>query len=256
VTPQRFLTALAAAVCFWLAAGLAWAQPSFPPLNGRVVDQAGVLSAESEAQLQALSERVEQKTGAQFVVASVASLEGYDIADYGYQLGRAWGIGQKDANDGVLLLVAPNERKVRIEVGYGLEGVLTDALSNLILQRQVLPRFREGDLEGGVLAGAQAISAQIEADPERQRAAVSAAAEQDEADEKPLIGLVWIFMLVLWILFNVGRFGGGRRYRGALAAAAPILLWGGGGRGGGGGFGGGFSGGGGSFGGGGSSGSW
>lgn len=260
VRQHRHLWACLLAVGFWLAATCAWAAPSFPALSGRVVDQAGVLSPEAEARLSALSESVEQKTGAQFVVASVSSLEDYDIAEYGYQLGRAWGIGQKDGNDGVLLLVAPNERKVRIEVGYGLEGVLTDALTSLILQREVLPRFREGDLEAGVLAGAQAVAAQVEADPERQREATEAAAQRDDSDGGPLIGLFWVFMIVLWIIISASRGGRGRRYRSGVDAALPILLWGlsGGGRGGGGGGfgGGGFSGGGGSFGGGGSSGSW
>lgn len=260
VTPHRHVLACLLALGFWLGAACAWAQPSFPALSGRVVDQAGVLSPEAEARLAALSQSVEQKTGAQFVVASVSSLEDYDIADYGYQLGRAWGIGRKGENDGVLLLVAPNERKVRIEVGYGLEGVLTDALTSLILQREVLPRFREGDLEGGVVAGAQAVAAQVEADPERQREAVEAAAKRDEPGGAPLIGLFWIFMIVLWIIISASRGGGrGRRYRSGVDSALPILLWGlsSGGRGGGGDFGGGgFSGGGGSFGGGGSSGSW
>lgn len=255
--PHPFLIALLA----WLAAAAAWAQPSFPALSGRVVDQANILSPAAEQQLASQSEALEQKTGAQFVVVTLRSLGGYEIADYGYQLGRAWGIGQEGEDDGVLLIVAPNDREVRIEVGYGLEGVLTDALTSLILQRQVLPAFREGELERGVLAGAEAIAAQVGADPERQRETLEAARAATESEDGPEAGVViWIIVIVLWMIFaslRGGRYG--RRYRrGGLAGVPPVIIWGGGGRGGGGGGfgGGGFSGGGGSFGGGGSSGSW
>jgi len=250
--------ALVALFVWLLWAGLAMAQPSFPALTGRVVDNANILSPAAEQQLTQRSEALEQQTGAQFVVVTLPSLEGYDIADYGYQLGRAWGIGREGENDGALLIVAPNDRKVRIEVGYGLEGVLTDALSNLILQRQVLPRFREGQIEAGVLAGAEAVTAQIAADPERQREALAAAAQSQEDEGVDPAAVIWIIFLVLWMVAAAARSSRyGRRYRWAGLGVPPVIIWGGGGGRGGGGFGGGgFSGGGGSFGGGGSSGSW
>src|SRR4051812_39115728 len=113
-------------IACWLGAGIGWAQ-TYPQLTGRVVDQAGVIPADEKAQLEQLLAAHEAKTSNQVVVATVASLEGQSIEDYGVGLGRAWGIGQKGKNNGVILLVAPNERKVRIEVGYGLEGELTDA---------------------------------------------------------------------------------------------------------------------------------
>src|SRR3972149_4223754 len=138
------MTAVIAALLAMLifVASSALAAPSFPKLTGRVVDQAQILSPQAEAALTQKLEALETQTGRQFVVVTLRDLQGYEIADYGYQLGRAWGIGDKERDDGALLIVAPSERKVRIEVGYGLEGVLTDALSNVILQERVLPKFR------------------------------------------------------------------------------------------------------------------
>lgn len=234
----------------------AMAEPKFPPLTGRVVDDANILSPAAEERLTSELKALEDKTGHQMVVATVPDLQGYEIEDYGYQLGRTWGIGDKDRDDGVVFLVAPSERKVRIEVGYGLEPVLTDALSSLILQRQVLPAFKAGDMEGGVVAGTEAVIAQLGL-PEDQAKAVVAQAAQQPADEGGHFPVAIIIIVIIWFL--LGRVfgfwwwlpfllsGGGGRHRGGG--------WGGGG--GGGGFGGGgFSGGGGSFGGGGSSGSW
>nr|WP_047168992.1 TPM domain-containing protein [Sphingomonas sp. Y57] len=242
---------------------------NFPPLTGRVVDAAKLLSAEQQAALTAKLEQLEKQSGRQMVVATVPSLEDYPIEDYGYRLGRAWGIGDKKANDGLLLLVAPNERKVRIEVGYGLEPIVTDALSAVIIQRQILPRFRDGDMAGGIAAGADALVQLLQLPPDEAEARAQKIVADDRKQQEGGVPVALIFWVIV-LLFIVGssiasRFGGGRRYRGG--GAAPIVLWGpgwggdddhwGGGSGGGwGGGGGGFSGGGGSFGGGGSSGSW
>lgn len=238
---------------------------SFPPLTGRVVDQAQLLSAEQAAALDAKLAALEQQSGHQMVVATVSSLEGYPIEDYGYRLGRAWGLGEKKANDGLVLLVAPNERKVRIEVGYGLEPIVTDALSSVIIQRQILPRFRDGDMGGGIVAGADALVQLLQLPPDQAQARAQKLVADDRKAEKGGAPISLIFWIVV-ILFIAGstvanRFGGGRRYRGG--GTGPIVIWGGGdhwgggsGGGWGGGGGGGFSGGGGSFGGGGSSGSW
>jgi uncharacterized protein len=137
------------------------AAPTFPALSGRVVDEAQILSPATEQRLDGELARLEADTGRQMVVATVSDLQGYEIEEYGYQLGRAWAIGRKGEDDGVILLVAPKERRVRIEVGYGLEPVLTDALSSVILQTAVLPRFREGQMEAGVVAGAEAVIQQL-----------------------------------------------------------------------------------------------
>ena len=130
---------------------------NFPPLSGRVVDQANLLSATAEAELSAKLAAHEQKTTNQVVVVTLNSLEGGAIEEYGVELGRHWGIGQKEKDNGVLLLVAPNERRMRIEVGYGLEGTLTDAISSVIIDRRLRPAFRAGDYEAGIRAGVDGI---------------------------------------------------------------------------------------------------
>src|SRR5476651_1135784 len=140
----------AALLAFFVVISPAWAAPKFPALTGRVVDDANILSGETKADLTGKLAALEQKTSRQLVVVTIPSLGGYEISDYGYQLGRAWGIGQKKLNNGVLLIIAPTEHKARIEVGYGLEPILTDALSSVILQSTVLPKFRSGDYNAGV----------------------------------------------------------------------------------------------------------
>ncbi|MDZ4370640.1 MAG: TPM domain-containing protein, partial [Phenylobacterium sp.] len=132
-----------------LLPGLGFAAPTFPPLTGRVVDNANLLAPATEARLTAELAALETQTGHQVVVATVPDLQGYEIEEYGYQLLRAWGVGRAKEDDGVILLVAPTERKVRIEVGYGLEPVLTDALSSVIIRREILPAFKDGDFEKG-----------------------------------------------------------------------------------------------------------
>ncbi|PZU50183.1 MAG: methanol dehydrogenase [Sphingomonas sp.] len=257
---------LLALLLLLLAAPLA--AQEFPALSGRVVDAANILPPEIEAQISARSEAIEKQTGAQLVVATVPSLDGYEIEDYGYRLGRHWGIGQKrrsaadgtpGGDNGVILLVAPNERRVRIEVGYGLEPILTDALSSVIIQRAIIPEFKAGNMPAGVLAGFDSIAKQVEL-PADQAAQNVANAEQQAAaggDQGFPIGLV-IFLIILFIWFVMAsrRTKGGRKAR----RGGPIVIWGpGGGWGGGGGGwggGGGFGGGGGGFGGGGASGGW
>jgi uncharacterized membrane protein YgcG len=129
------------------------AEPKFPPLTGRVVDDAGVLNDSTRGELTLMLAEHERATGQQVVVVTLESLQGFPIEDYGYRLGRHWGIGQKGTNTGALLIVVPKERKVRIEVGYGLEGMLTDAASRVIIERDIVPNFRRGDFNAGVLAG-------------------------------------------------------------------------------------------------------
>jgi uncharacterized protein len=226
-----------------------------------VVDDAHILSPQTQQKLDADLANLEAQTGHQLVVVTLPDLQGYDIADYGYQLGRAWGIGRKGQNDGVLFIVAPNQRKVRIEVGYGLEPVLTDALSSVILQQKVLPKFRDGQIEQGVVDGTEAIIQQL-ALPDDQAKANVAQAEQARQQAQQgsggiSIGLIFAIVILFWVLGSLLRgFGGGGAWW-----LLPMILSGGGRRRGGWGDdgwggGGGFSGGGGSFGGGGSSGSW
>ncbi|MDF2387551.1 TPM domain-containing protein, partial [Nostoc ellipsosporum NOK] len=193
----------------------AQAQPNFPKLTGRVVDDAHLLSPEQAAQLTQLSDEVEKASSRQFVVATIPDLQGYDIADYGYQLGRAWGIGQKGANNGILLLVAPNERKVRIEVGYGLEPIMTDGLSSQIINETIIPRFKAGDMAGGIVAGAQAIGAQMklpleaaEQRAQQQQAQVTQTRQKSHGGGGFPVGLIfWGIILVFVILPMLGIFG-------------------------------------------------
>lgn len=218
----------------------------FPPLTGRVVDQAGVLPSQAADRLTRELAAHEQRTGQQVVVATVRSLQGQSIEDYGYQLGRFWGIGQKGADNGAILVVAPAERRVRIEVGYGLEGELTDAVSSVIINQTILPRFRKGDLAGGIVAGTEQILRALGDDIGEPLPPRSG---QSETDSPGSVGSVLftilIFFVFLWLMRRRGGF------------FLPFLIassWGGGRRGGSGSSG--FSGGGGSFGGGGASGSW
>ena len=140
-----------------LAFTLLNAQPAFPELTSRVVDEASLFSAAQKAELESVLENHENNTSNQIVVVTLKSLQGYDIRDYGLELGRVWGIGQKDSNNGVLLIIAPNERKVSIEVGYGLEGALPDATAKSIIDQRILPYFKGGDYFGGAKFGVSAI---------------------------------------------------------------------------------------------------
>ncbi len=243
--------------CFILAGVLvsavaAAAEPTFPELTGRVVDQAGLLEAAEEAALSRLLEQHERKTTNQIVVVTLQSLQGYPIEDFGYRLGRHWGIGQKGKDNGALLIVAPKERKVRIEVGYGLEGTLTDTLSRMIIESEILPRIRKNDFPGGIRAGVVSILKALEGTYE-----APAVTERRKDASYAWVGflLIIVFFVSLPVLWE--RFGSPSRhtryhdthsYGGGHSS--------GGGFGGGGFGGGGFSGGGGGFGGGGASGGW
>ncbi len=257
---RRFLAAglLAAALTFGVSP--AAAEPTFPALTGRVVDEAGLLGADEKSALEAELKALEEKSSDQLVVVTLPSLQGHSIEDFGYRLGRHWGIGTARLNNGVLLIVAPNERKVRIEVGRGLEPILTDALSRVIIESSILPRFRSGDFAGGIKSGAGDIILALSGDAaELER---RARARPDAAD--PAIDWVMVIfwtLIILWFVWVIWRSSQRPGIRGRRSG--PVLVpspgWGGGGGSGGGwsgGGGGGFSGGGGGFGGGGASGGW
>jgi uncharacterized protein len=248
---RRAIAALFAWLCL-VGAGAAQTL-SFPDLTGRVVDQAGLLDAAARASITQQLAELETKTTDQLVLVTLKSLQGTSIEDYGYQLGRHWQIGQKDKNNGVLLIVAPSERKVRIEVGYGLEGTLTDAISKFIIENSILPRFKAGDFPGGIRRGIEDIIQVLGGDAEEwQSRAQSFAADTARHDAWAALFLVlfvvgglifcgirggFICQMIFWVLFS-GRSSG-------FASAGSS--WSGGGS---------FGGGGGSFGGGGASGSW
>jgi uncharacterized protein len=232
----------------------------FPELTGRVVDEAGILDSTMRASLDEKLGRLETGSTDQLVVVTVKSLQGTSIEDYGYQLGRHWRVGQQNKNNGALLIVAPNERKVRIEVGYGLEGSLTDAVTKLIIENAILPRFRVGDFSGGVTRGVDDIISVLTGNAEewKERAAKRPESTSKGIDFGTLVLIFVIFIIMIRMMSRGSGSGFGQRRRRGFWGGGPVFFPGsssGGGWGGGGG-GGGFSGGGGSFGGGGSSGSW
>jgi len=227
-----------------------------PALSGRVVDQAGVLDQATRAALSQKLADLEAKTTDQVVVVTLRSLQGTSIEDFGVELGRAWQIGQKDKNNGVLLIVAPNERKVRIEVGYGLEGTLTDAVSRLIIANAIAPRFREKDFAGGITRGVDDIISVLTGDAEEWKALAAQRPDETPAWSSVLMFILLVAVILIIFLMIGAASAPGARRRGRYGpwVGAPGPFWGSGSSGG---FsGGGFSGGGGSFGGGGSSGSW
>lgn len=234
---------------------------TFPTLTGRVVDEAGILDPATKAALEQKLSDFETKTTGQLVVVTLKSLQGTAIEDYGYQLGRHWQIGQKEKNTGALLIVAPNERKVRIEVGYGFEGTLTDAVSRLIIENSIIPRFRANDFAAGIGRGVDDIIQAVSVDSEEWKARA-----KQRPDDEPILADVLSLLLFLFIFFmivrSVARQGRGYAQTGAgPRRSGPIFIPIPGSRGSGSSWSrsswpGGFSGGGGSFGGGGASGRW
>lgn len=226
---------------------------NFPALTGRVVDQANIIPVDSRQQIETRLADLEAKSGIQFVVATVRSLDGQEIEPYANELFRAWKLGEKTQNNGVLLLVAPKERRVRIEVGYGLEGTLTDALSQVIITNAITPRFKTGDFAGGITRGVDDVITVLTTDASEWQKRPSLRLDREPAPTRMnwlgVVGIVVVIGLMIvspgfrWMVFamllsgrNSGRgggFSGGRRSGG-----------------------GGFGGGGGSSGGGGASGRW
>ena len=251
----RVVFALALAAVAALLPPPARAAANFPALSGRVVDQAQVLSAGERAALDGKLADLESKSGIQLVVATVASLDGEEIEPYANALFRAWKLGEANKNNGVLFLIAPKEHRVRIEVGYGLEGTLTDATSSLIIANAVAPRFKAGDYDGGVARGVDDIITVLTTDSADWQKKPELRAEGDAS----FLDAIAPFLVLAFILFALyitrhGGGGGGGLLGNILMASA---FMGRGGSSGGGDFGGGgFSGGGGSSGGGGASGSW
>jgi len=238
---------------------------TFPELTGRVVDQAGILRPEDKLAIEQKLKAYEEKTSDQVVVATVRSLEGHSVEDYANRLFRDWKLGTKEKNNGVLLLVAPAEKKVRIEVGYGLEGALTDVLGGIIIRTAIAPKFKTGDFSGGIDAGVDAIVSVLSGDAEEWHRK-GKPPRDDSASPVDWLTLIWVLFVLFLIVraFMQERQGMSRPYRrrgGDWIALPPSGGgWSGGGgggwSGGGGSSGGGFSGGGGSSGGGGASGSW
>jgi uncharacterized protein len=250
------------ALCLAIAARAA----ELPVLSGRVVDAAGMIDAATRATIEERLRAHEEASSDQVVVATIASLDGEVLEDFANRLFRAWGLGQADQDNGVLLLVARDDRKIRIEVGYGLEGVLTDLHARLVIENTIVPAFRNGDFSGGIAAGVDDILLVLTGNGEELE-------EHQRRHEETMGWEAWLptLFLILWISLFVSIFGmlilapifgrkiGPNRYH---WLGMDVTVGGSGGRshsGSGGGWsssGGGFSGGGGSSGGGGASGGW
>jgi uncharacterized protein len=241
-----WIAGLALSLLFGVAAFAA----NFPPLTGRVVDEAHILPVSAVADLESKLADLESRSGIQLVVATVGSLDGQEIEPYANELFRTWKLGDKTSNNGVLLLVAPNQKRVRIEVGYGLEGTLTDALSKVIITNAIAPRFKTGDFSGGITRGVDDIIIVLTTDSSewQQRPSLRVDSEPASAPVNWLVIVVIIAVIGLMIVSPAFRW-----------LVIGMLMSGRGGGSGGGGAsrgGGGFSGRGGSSGGGGASGSW
>ena len=230
-------------VLLWVCALTAQAELTFPALTGRVVDNAGMIEPSVREQLTQQLQAHEAATGEQLVVVTLPDLQGTEIADFGYQLGRAWGIGQKDKNNGVLLIVARDERKLRIEVGYGLEDRLTDAQSSVIINQVITPAFKTGNFSKGISDGVAAMLVVLGGSPLDEPSTVYEPRGDEDNDfvaRHPgvFVFLVMLFILTFFVLQMLGILPAGRGSSGGSGGG-----FGGGGFGGGGGGGGGSSGG-------------
>ena len=261
---------LAFACALLLLVTAALAEPKFPPLTGRIVDEAALLSGDERRTLEVELKALEEKSTDQLVIYTTRSLQGYPIEDFGYRLGRTWAIGQKGKNNGAILIVAPGDRKVRIEVGRGLEPQLTDIMTKLIVENAILPAFRRNDFAGGIKAGVRDIRDVLLGDAEavKERARGGAKRSPGASSNFPVLILVVFVLIAVSIVWmqsrqtaHPNRLARDRRRDSSSASSWSSGSWGSGsGSWSGGssdsGGGGGFSGGGGDFGGGGSSGSW
>ncbi|KPF66911.1 hypothetical protein IP69_14210 [Bosea sp. AAP35] len=259
---SRWLSQLGALLLLlWSGVALA-ADPTYPALSGRIVDGANLIAPEARQRIETKLKAHEDKTSDQLVVATVPSLQDVSIEDFANGLFRFWKLGEAKTNNGVLLLVAPTERKVRIEVGYGLEGALTDALSKVIITTAVAPKFKTGDFAGGIEGGVDAILSILSGDAEEWQRRASVRSDESSTGETIAVVFVMLMVFILIVAFmtEARRGGSSRRHRlrdGRWVMVPPSAGWGTGSGGGwSSGSGGGFSGGGGSSGGGGASGDW
>ena len=252
--PHLFLIAASAFVFCTAAAGAL----DVPPLQGRINDRASVLSSSASEELENYLAAVERSSGAQIALLTIDSLEGEDLESYSLSVAEKWKLGASGEDNGALLLVAMAEKKIRIEVGYGLEGVLTDAMSGYIIREAIVPEFKNGRFDLGIAAGIKAIGGIVTGDAPISAEDIRQSGNQNESGGIPLFFIIFLF------IFIFGRMGRYRRYRrrGMSPMSAFFLgsMLGGSTRSGGSrssfGGGGGFSGGGGGFGGGGASGGW
>ncbi|HEV2431180.1 MAG TPA: YgcG family protein, partial [Burkholderiales bacterium] len=208
-----------AAVLFFVAAA-AWAQVAVPPLTGRVTDLTGTLTREQQAGLERMLQEFEARKGTQLAVLMVPSTAPEAIEQYALRVGEQWKIGRKKVDDGAILVVAKNDRAVRIEVGYGLEGVLNDATASRIIREIIVPRFREGDFYGGINAALDRMMRLIDGEP------LPEPSRRAPADEGGLMQLLPVLLIVALVGGAILRAVLGR-FLGAAATGAVVgfLAW-------------------------------
>jgi uncharacterized protein len=201
---MKRLLAFALAAGAWLCAAPAPAQVTVPYLSGRIVDEAGLLSPAARDRVTAMLKAHEEATGNQVAVLTLPTLEGESVEDYAVRVFEDWKLGQKDKDNGVLVLVVPQDRRMRIEVGYGLEGVLTDAAASRVIRDLMTPRFREGNYDVGIESGVTGILQVLEGrqprDPEANWAAPAKSGLHFEGAPMPLPTKILVCLFVFSIL--------------------------------------------------------
>ncbi|MDP2319636.1 MAG: TPM domain-containing protein [Acidobacteriota bacterium] len=224
--PARLLLLLLLTSYFSLLPSVSGAQ-ALPKPDGYVNDFAGILDAATRARLEQRLKEVEATSSSEIAVATVTSLEGMSVEEYATRLFKEWGVGQEKTDNGVLILVAPNDREMRIEVGYGLEGVLPDGLAGQIRDEQFLPRFRDDDYTGGISAGVSRIADIVEKN--QVLSPEELARFNDSSNDAP----VWILVPFLGMFIAIGSFmlGLGLRTKtvfpilfGGLFSGIPMLM--------------------------------
>jgi len=219
------LRGIAAALVLTSTAALA-ITPEYPVLSGRVVDEAGILTPSFKTEISTQLAAHEHATGNQVVVVTLKSLQGYDISEYGYQLGRHWGIGQKGKNNGALLIIAPNEKKLRIEVGYGLEGTLTDAISRDIIERFIKPSLRQQNFEQGIRAGVGALLTALSGEYRPAPPTSSPTLHEDIPVGAVLFGIFAFLGMLMRLVPRGAKQGKGRWFAAAgVGGVIGVLFW-------------------------------
>jgi uncharacterized protein len=213
--------AIRALVVFFIAAA-AWAQVAVPPLKGRVTDLTGTLKPEQITSLEQLLQSFEARKGSQITLLLVPTTAPETIEQYALRVAEQWKIGRKNVDDGVVLVVAKNDRTVRIEVGYGLEGVLNDATANRIIREVIVPRFREGDFYGGLSAALDRMIRVIDGEPLPPPSRAAPQAQGGLLEALPVL-LVLAFVAGAILRRVLGRFLGSMATGGAVGALAWIL---------------------------------
>jgi uncharacterized protein len=199
---------------------------------GPVYDGASVIPDATEAQIDAKLRALSKETGKTLIVATVPSLGGAEIDEYAVRLFESWGVGDKEKDEGALILIAPNERRTRIEVGFGSEGILPDALAGRIIDQQMIPNFKAGNYGEGILQAANAVEQQLRREPTDARAVAAAASAAERAGKRgegiPIGAIIFMLFIIFFVVLPIIRSlsGGGKKHR-RHGYGGPVIIWGG-----------------------------